>query len=109
MLLEAGYRVITYDRRGFGQSSQPTTGCDTFAADLNTVLETLDLTDAVRSSTAADGRQAVGVEATGPNTSLWSRSTARSVMASPPSASITARLVTIHPGRGQYRVAEEVE
>ncbi|GAA3486411.1 MULTISPECIES: alpha/beta fold hydrolase [Streptomyces] len=48
-LLDAGYRVITYDRRGFGQSSQPTTGYDydTFAADLNTVLETLDLKDAV--------------------------------------------------------------
>ncbi|GGS55555.1 alpha/beta hydrolase [Streptomyces griseoviridis] len=44
-LLDAGYRVITYDRRGFGRSSQPTTGYDydTFAADLNTVLETLDL------------------------------------------------------------------
>ncbi|MCP3017148.1 alpha/beta hydrolase [Nocardiopsis dassonvillei] len=48
-LLDAGYRVITYDRRGFGQSSQPSTGYDydTFAADLNTVLETLDLTDVV--------------------------------------------------------------
>ena len=48
-LLDAGYRVITYDRRGFGQSSQPTTGFDydTFAADLNVVLETLDLNDAV--------------------------------------------------------------
>lgn len=48
-LLKAGYRVITYDRRGFGQSSQPTTGYDydTFAADLNTLLETLDLTDVV--------------------------------------------------------------
>ncbi|MEU7696969.1 alpha/beta fold hydrolase [Streptomyces sp. NPDC015492] len=48
-LLDAGYRVITYDRRGFGQSSQPSTGYDydTFAADLNTVLETLDLNDAV--------------------------------------------------------------
>jgi peroxiredoxin len=48
-LLEAGYRVITYDRRGFGQSDQPTTGYDydTFAADLNTVLETLDLHDAI--------------------------------------------------------------
>ncbi|MET9725309.1 alpha/beta fold hydrolase [Streptomyces zaomyceticus] len=48
-LLDAGYRVITYDRRGFGQSSQPATGYDydTFAADLNTVLETLDLNDAV--------------------------------------------------------------
>jgi non-heme chloroperoxidase len=49
VLLEAGYRVITYDRRGFGQSSQPATGYDydTFAADLNTLLEHLDLRDAV--------------------------------------------------------------
>jgi non-heme chloroperoxidase len=48
-LLNAGYRVITYDRRGFGRSSQVTTGYDydTFAADLNVVLNTLDLTDAV--------------------------------------------------------------
>jgi pimeloyl-ACP methyl ester carboxylesterase len=48
-LLEAGYRVITYDRRGFGQSSQPTTGYDydTFAADLSTLLERLDLREAV--------------------------------------------------------------
>ena len=44
-LLEAGYRVITYDRRGFGQSSHPATGYDydTFADDLATVLEKLDL------------------------------------------------------------------
>lgn len=48
-LLTAGYRVITYDRRGFGQSSKVTTGYDydTFAADLNTVLERLDLNDVV--------------------------------------------------------------
>jgi non-heme chloroperoxidase len=48
-LLEAGYRVITYDRRGFGKSSQPTAGYDydTFAADLSTLLEHLDLHDAV--------------------------------------------------------------
>src|ERR1700729_2013519 len=48
-LLDAGYRVITYDRRGFGKSSQPVTGYDydTFAADLNTLLEYLDLRDAV--------------------------------------------------------------
>jgi non-heme chloroperoxidase len=46
-LLEAGHRVITYDRRGFGGSSQPISGYDydTFAADLNTLLATLDLTD----------------------------------------------------------------
>jgi non-heme chloroperoxidase len=44
-LLAAGYRVITYDRRGFGQSSKVGSGYDydTFAADLNTLLETLDL------------------------------------------------------------------
>jgi non-heme chloroperoxidase len=48
-LLQAGYRVITYDRRGFGKSSKPTEGYDydTFAADLNTLLTTLDLNDAV--------------------------------------------------------------
>ncbi len=46
-LLAAGRRVITYDRRGFGQSSQPTTGYDydTFAADLDKLLTTLDLHD----------------------------------------------------------------
>lgn len=46
-LVEAGYRVITIDRRGFGESSQPTTGYDydTFAADLDVLLTTLDLTD----------------------------------------------------------------
>src|SRR5215813_4090009 len=48
-LLEAGYRVITYDRRGFGQSSQPATGYDydTFAADLHALLEHLDLRETV--------------------------------------------------------------
>jgi len=44
-LLDSGYRVITYDRRGFGKSSQPSVGYnyDTFAADLDVVLTTLDL------------------------------------------------------------------
>ena len=48
-LLSAGYRVIRYDRRGFGQSSRPTTGFDydTFAADLNALLEQLALDDVV--------------------------------------------------------------
>ena len=48
-LLAAGYRVITYDRRGFGRSGQATIGYDydTFAADLNTLLEVLDVTDVV--------------------------------------------------------------
>ncbi len=44
-LLEAGHRVITYDRRGFGRSSQPTTGYnyDTFAEDLHKLLTHLKL------------------------------------------------------------------
>jgi pimeloyl-ACP methyl ester carboxylesterase len=48
VLLDDGHRVITYDRRGFGKSSQPTTGYDydTFAADLHTLMETLDLREA---------------------------------------------------------------
>ncbi|WP_407317989.1 alpha/beta hydrolase [Isoptericola halotolerans] len=48
-LLDQGYRVITYDRRGFGQSSKVHHGYDydTFAVDLSTVLETLDLRDVV--------------------------------------------------------------
>ncbi|MFJ9159395.1 alpha/beta fold hydrolase [Streptomyces griseoviridis] len=48
-LLAAGNRVVTYDRRGFGRSSQPSTGYDydTFASDLNTLMEALDLRDAV--------------------------------------------------------------
>ncbi|MES1931489.1 alpha/beta fold family hydrolase [Salinisphaera shabanensis T35B1] len=46
-LVDAGYRVITYDRRGFGKSSQPFTGYDydTLARDLNTLVEHLDLSD----------------------------------------------------------------
>lgn len=46
-LVEAGYRVVTYDRRGFGESSQPWTGYDydTFAADLEALLRHLDLND----------------------------------------------------------------
>lgn len=48
-LVGAGFRVITYDRRGFGRSSKVSTGYDydTFAADLNILLETLDLRDVV--------------------------------------------------------------
>jgi non-heme chloroperoxidase len=47
-LLSAGYRVITYDRRGFGRSSRPAAGYDfdTLAADLNVLLTELDLHDA---------------------------------------------------------------
>ena len=47
-LVEAGYRAITYDRRGFGDSSQPWAGYDfdSFTEDLNLLLEHLDLHDA---------------------------------------------------------------
>jgi non-heme chloroperoxidase len=46
-LLNAGYRVITYDRRGFGKSSQPSTGYnyDTFAEDLHKLITQLKLRD----------------------------------------------------------------
>ena len=45
VLMEAGHRVITYDRRGFGKSSQPTTGYnyDTFAADVHQMVTHLRL------------------------------------------------------------------
>jgi non-heme chloroperoxidase len=47
VLLDAGHRVITYDRRGFGKSSQPTTGYnyDTFAEDLRKLVTHLKLND----------------------------------------------------------------
>ncbi|WP_398469811.1 alpha/beta fold hydrolase [Tardiphaga sp.] len=46
-LIESGYRVITYDRRGFGHSAHPASGYDydTFADDLATVLEKDDIRD----------------------------------------------------------------
>jgi pimeloyl-ACP methyl ester carboxylesterase len=49
VLLQAGYRVITYDRRGFGKSSQPTAGYnyDTFAEDLQKLVKHLSLRDFV--------------------------------------------------------------
>jgi len=48
VLVAAGYRVITYDRRGFGESSQPWGGYDydTFAADLAALLTHLDVSGA---------------------------------------------------------------
>ena len=48
-LLQAGYRTITYDRRGFGKSSQPSVGYDydTFAADLHALMSQLDLRNVV--------------------------------------------------------------
>jgi non-heme chloroperoxidase len=49
VLLEHGYRCISYDRRGFGQSSQPTSGYDydTFSADLKALLDRLALEEDV--------------------------------------------------------------
>ena len=46
-LLDAGYRAITYDRRGFGKSSQPTESYnyDTFAEDLHNLISHLKLKD----------------------------------------------------------------
>lgn len=46
-LLGAGFHVITYDRRGFGESDKPSSGYDydTFAEDLNGLLESMDLHD----------------------------------------------------------------
>ena len=48
VLLESGYRVITYDRRGFGNSGKPTFGYDydTLAEDLHRLMTELDLRDA---------------------------------------------------------------
>ena len=48
-LLAAGYRVIAYDRRGFGASTKTAEGhdYDTYAADLHALIDTLELTDAV--------------------------------------------------------------
>jgi non-heme chloroperoxidase len=48
-LLDAGKRVIVYDRRGFGKSSWPSSGhdYDTYAADLSGLVASLDLQDAV--------------------------------------------------------------
>src|SRR5438270_9683354 len=47
VLLDAGHRVITYDRRGFGKSSQPITGYnyDTFAEDMHKLVTHLKLRD----------------------------------------------------------------
>jgi pimeloyl-ACP methyl ester carboxylesterase len=48
-LVNAGLRVIKYDRRGFGKSDKPWNGYDydTFAQDLKAIMDTLDLQDAV--------------------------------------------------------------
>jgi non-heme chloroperoxidase len=62
-LLAAGHRVITYDRRGFGRSSQPATGYDydTFTSDLHKLVTTLNLRDfALVGFSMGGGEVAVG-------------------------------------------------
>jgi non-heme chloroperoxidase len=56
-LVQAGYRVITYDRRGFGDSSQPSAGYDyeTFTHDLRTLITELDLRDIVLAGMSMGG------------------------------------------------------
>ena len=65
-LVEAGYRGSTYDRRGFGQSSQPWTGYDydTFTADLVLLLDHLDLNDAALVGFSMGGGEVVRYLAT---------------------------------------------
>ncbi|MGO9956518.1 MAG: alpha/beta fold hydrolase [Solirubrobacteraceae bacterium] len=60
-LIDAGYRVITYDRRGFGRSSQPSCGYDydTFAADLSKILAALDLNDTILAGMSMGGGEVV--------------------------------------------------
>lgn len=65
-LVDAGYRVITYDRRGFGRSSQPWTGYDydTFTADLSALLIHLDAQDATLVGFSMGGGEVVRYLAT---------------------------------------------
>ena len=65
-LIEAGYRVINYDRRGFGGSSQPWQGYDydTFAADLDALLTHLDLTEVTLAGFSMGGGEVVRYIAT---------------------------------------------
>ncbi len=65
-LIDAGHRVITYDRRGFGWSSQPWDGYDydTFAADLDALLRRLDLRQATLVGFSMGGGEVVRYLAT---------------------------------------------
>lgn len=60
-LVEAGFRVIKYDRRGFGKSSKPWSSYDydTLTSDLNAIIEELDLNDAVLVGFSMGGGEAV--------------------------------------------------
>ncbi len=65
-LIGAGHRVITYDRRGFGDSSKPWGGYDydTFAGDLNALMEHLDLREATLVGFSMGGGEVVRYIAT---------------------------------------------
>jgi pimeloyl-ACP methyl ester carboxylesterase len=65
-LVDAGHRVIAYDRRGFGWSSQPSEGYDydTLAADLRALLEHLDVRDATLVGYSMGGGEVVRYIAT---------------------------------------------
>ncbi|MDQ6814371.1 MAG: alpha/beta hydrolase [Bacteroidota bacterium] len=60
-LVSAGFRVIKYDRRGFGKSSKPWNDYDynTLTADLHSIIETLDLRDAILVGFSMGGGEAV--------------------------------------------------
>lgn len=61
-LVEAGFRVVAYDRRGFGQSSKPYTGYDyiTMSSDLNDLIEGLDLKDVTLCGFSMGGGEVAG-------------------------------------------------
>lgn len=60
-LTDAGYRVVAYDRRGFGDSGRPVEGYgyDTFASDLNDLIRTLALKDVVLAGFSMGGGEVV--------------------------------------------------
>jgi non-heme chloroperoxidase len=68
-LLGAGYRVITYDRRGFGESSKPAYGYeyDTMSADLHQLITKLDLRDATIVGFSMGGGEVARYVGTHPN------------------------------------------
>jgi non-heme chloroperoxidase len=66
VLVEAGYRVITYDRRGFGRSSRPYSGYDykSMTADLHDLIEKLDLKDIILAGFSMGGGELAKYAAT---------------------------------------------
>ena len=73
-LTDAGFRVIAYDRRGFGQSSKPEEGYDydTLASDLNELILALDLTGAVCPGPIVEAKKLLGSMASGETLKLVS-------------------------------------